>query len=180
MNTVLASNRLNEFRAQFGREDRPREANTDNLTLTVTGLGTTGRVSFLPSLETDDRYQVVDNLMWLFGPHSLRTGVDFNFTRTMQPFFLSRSAGEYSLQHRERLSQHHFHRAAAVARLPSGLRPRRRGLLAAGVRVLTCRTRGKRAPSLTVNYGLRYEAQIKPPPDHRIPRWPVAIRFRPM
>lgn len=95
LGTVVSANRLNEFRAQFSREDRPRQPNTTDPTFTVTGLGTTGRVSFLPSLETDDRYQAVDNFTWLFGAHSVRTGLDVNFTHTKQPFFLSRSAGEY-------------------------------------------------------------------------------------
>jgi hypothetical protein len=171
LSTILASNRLHEFRAQFSREDRPREPNTTDLTITVAGLGSTGRVSFLPSLETDDRYQVVDTFTWLFGAHSVRTGIDLNFTHTMQPFFLSRSAGEYRFNSP----------ADYLTTLRTGQqlwRDFRQGFGRADVDfwqqeyALFVQDTWKARPNVSVNYGLRYEAQINPQPDKPNPNLP--------
>jgi Carboxypeptidase regulatory-like domain len=164
LSSILSANRLHEFRAQFSREDRPREPNTTDGTITVAGLGTTGRVSFLPSLETDDRYQVLDNFTWIFGEHAVRTGLDFNFTHTMQPFFLSRSAGEYR-----------FNSIAdylTTVRTGQQLwRDFRQGYGRADVDfwqqeyAAYLQDTWNVRSNLTINYGLRYEAQLEPQPD---------------
>lgn len=162
--TVLSASRLNEARAQFSREDRPRQPNTLDPTFTVSGLGSTGRVSFLPSLETDDRIQMVDTFTWLSGAHSFRFGGDINFTHTMQPFFLSRSAGEYR-----------FNTVADyLTTINTGAqrwRDFRQGFGRPDVDfwqqeyAFYVQDTWKVRPNLSVNYGLRYEAQIEPQPD---------------
>jgi hypothetical protein len=169
--TIVSATRLNEIRAQFSREDRPREPNTLSPTLTVTGFGSTGRVSFLPSLETDDRYQFVDTFTWLSGAHSVRFGADLNFTHTMQPFFLSRSAGEYRFT---TLDDY----LATVNTGVQRYRDFRQGFGRADVDfwqreyALYVQDTWKATPNLTVNYGLRYEAQIEPQPDQPNPDLP--------
>ena len=168
LSSVLSSNRLNEVRVQFSREDRPREPNTLDPTITITGFGTTGRVSFLPSLQTDDRYQVVDNFTWLAGPHSFRAGFDINLTHTMQPFFLSRSAGEYRFNN---LADY----MTTVAGTRQAYRDYRQGFGRADVDfwqkeyAFFVQDTWKVRPNLTLNYGLRYEAQINPQPDEPNP-----------
>lgn len=161
--TILTPTRLNEVRFQYGREDRPREPNTTDVTVTVTGLGTAGRVTFLPSLETDARYQVVDNFTWLAGKHSLRAGTDINLTHTEQPFFLSRSGGEYR-----------FRSVADYLATVAG-QPRyqdfRQGFGRPDVDfwqkeyAFYVQDTWKIESNMTLNYGLRYEAQIEPQPD---------------
>ncbi len=160
MVSAFSVNRLNEIRVQFSREDRPREPNTTNLTLTVAGLGTTGRVSFLPSLETDDRYQIIDSFTLLRGAHSYRAGLDINLTHTNQPFFLSRSAGEYR-----------FNSVADyLTTIQTGQqrwRDFRQGYGRADVNfwqqeyAFFVQDTWRLRPNLTMNYGLRYEAQFR-------------------
>jgi hypothetical protein len=172
---VLSANRLNEVRFQYSREDRPRRQNTNDPTMTVTGLGTAGRVTFLPSLETDWRYQVVDNFTWLAGPHSVRGGGDLNFTHTAQPFFLSRSGGEYR-----------FNSIADYLATVAGqrrYRDFRQGFGRADVDfwqkeyAFYVQDTWKLRPNATVNYGLRYEAQIEPQPDSPNPALPEGFKF---
>jgi len=175
-NSVLGARRMNELRVQFGRENRPREPNTTAVTITVTGLGTIGRSTFLPSLETDDRYQVVDNFTWVSGDHSFRFGTDVNVLHIAQPFFLSRSGGEYRF------------RSAAdyLAALQTGAatwQDFRQGFGRTAVDfwqqnfafyVQDTWTLGS---SLTVGYGLRYEGQFNPAPDSPNPALPESSQI---
>jgi hypothetical protein len=176
LSTVFSPSLLHELRAQWSREDRPRTPNSEEPTLTVTGLGTAGRVTFLPSLETDDRWQFVDSLTLLRGDHSIRAGFDLNFLHVAQPFFLSRSGGEYR-----------FNTVADyVATVETGAqrwRDFRQGFGRADVDFWqkdvafylqdTWRVR----QSLSLNYGIRYEAQFQPDPDDPNPGLPQSDRI---
>ena len=169
--SAFSATRLNEMRVQFARENRPREPNDTGVTVTVTGLGSAGRVSFLPSLQTDDRYQFVDSFTLLRGAHSYRAGFDLNLTHTQQPFFLSRSAGEY--------------RFASVANYLATINTGaqlwtdfRQGFGRADVdfwqqeAAVFLQDTWTMTPGFTLNYGLRYEAQINPQPDEPNPALP--------
>lgn len=168
---VLSPRRLNEIRVQWAREDRPREPNVTSPTLNVTGLGRTGRVTFLPSLQTDDRFQVVDNFTILSGNHAYRMGFDLNFTHTKQPFFLSRSGGEYR-----------FNSVADYLATVNGGQQRwrdfRQGFGRADVDfwqreyAVYIQDTWRARRNLNVNYGVRYEAQIEPQPDDPNPALP--------
>jgi hypothetical protein len=171
LSSVLSPSLLNEVRFQFSREDRPRTPNTTDPTLTVTGLGTAGRVTFLPSLETDDRYQAVDNFTILRGNHSIRTGFDLNFLHIKQPFFLSRSGGEYRFNSVADYT-------ATVTTGVQNWRDYRQGFGRADVDfwqkeiAFYVQDTWKVRPHLTINYGIRYEAQFEPNPDDPNPLLP--------
>jgi hypothetical protein len=168
LNSVLSTTLLNELRFQFSREDRPREPNSTDPTITVAGLGTAGRVTFLPSLETDDRYQIVDNFTMIRGSHSLRSGFDFNFLHIAQPFFLSRSGGEYRFNS---VPDYLLTVNTGVQRW----RDFRQGFGRADVDfwqkdlAIFIQDTWKVKRNLTVNYGVRYEAQFQPDPDEPNP-----------
>jgi hypothetical protein len=176
LSTVFSPTTLNEIRVQFAREDRPREPNTTDPTITVTGLGRTGRVTFLPSLQDDDRYQFLDNFTLIRGQHSVRAGFDLNFIHVQQPFFLSRAGGEYR-----------FNSVADyVATATTGVqryRDFRQGFGRAAVDfwqkeiAFYLQDSWKPRRNLTVNYGLRYEAQINPQPDDPNPALPGSDRI---
>jgi len=171
LSSVLSPTLLNEIRFQFSREDRPREPNSTDPTLTISGLGTAGRVTFLPSIEQDDRFQVVDNFTVIRGSHSFRAGFDLNFLHIKQPFFLSRSGGEYRFNNV----------ADYLTTLNTGAqrwRDYRQGFGRADVDfwqrdiAFYVQDTWKVKRNLTLNYGLRYEAQFQPTPDDPNPNLP--------
>ncbi len=176
LSTVFSPTLLNEIRVQYSKEDRPRLPNTDDPTITVTGLGSAGRVTFLPSLETDKRYQVVDNFTVLRGRHSWRVGFDFNFLHVAQPFFLSRSGGEY----RFNSVADYLNTVNTGAQL---WRDFRQGFGRADVDfwqkdiAFYLQDTWKVNRNLTVNYGVRYEAQFEPNPDAPNPNLPQSDKI---
>jgi hypothetical protein len=174
--SILSAGRMNEMRVQFGREDRPREPNTTAVTINVTGLGTIGRTTFLPSLETDDRYQVADNFTWVSGRHSMRFGTDVNILHIQQPFFLSRSGGEY----RFRSVADYLTTVQTGAQVYQDFR---QGFGRTAVDfwqkmfAFYVQDTWSVRPSLTVNYGVRYEGQINPTPDAPNPALPESAQI---
>lgn len=166
--SIITPRLLNEVRFQFGRENRPRTPNTDAVTITVTGLGTIGRSTSLPSLETDDRYQFVDNFTYVRGAHSFRAGTDINLLNVRQPFFLSRSGGEYRFN-----SINDY-----LTTLNTGqqvYRDYRQGFGRTDVAfwqkemAFYIQDTWSISGNLTINYGLRYDAQFNPQPDQPNP-----------
>jgi hypothetical protein len=84
VNSVLSNRWLNEARVQIGRDFEAQEPNTAvGPGTTVTGGIDIGIPNFLPRPKYPDerRYQVIDNVTWYAGAHSVRTGVDFNFVK---------------------------------------------------------------------------------------------------
>ena len=89
---------VNELRAQWAKEERPREANARQTTV-QTIVGFFGTRSFLPTTQNDNRIQIADSLNWTIGTHSVKFGGDFNRLHAAQffkfdqfGFFLSASA----------------------------------------------------------------------------------------
>ena len=164
LSTVLSASKLNEARMEWSYEDRPREPNTTATSVQVSGLGGIGRTPYLPALEKDDRFQLVDNFTWLLGRHSVRFGLDFNLTHTRQPFFLLFSGGIYFFPSPD----------AYTTTLATGEQDWQvylQGFGRAAVDMwqqeyaLYAQDEWKLRDNLTLLYGLRYEAEIQPQPD---------------
>lgn len=94
LSTVVSANRLNEFRAQFSREARPRRPNTTGPTFTVTGLGTTGRVSFLSRSAGEYRFNNVADK----GVIRFNAGLFYSRTPALLIVSLFTSNGQAQLQ----------------------------------------------------------------------------------
>lgn len=87
---------LNELRFQWAREDRPRPYNGPNIAGTDRPLPDIafdfgrelrfGMPFFIPVDYHDIRNQVLDNVSWLTGEHSVKGGVEYNFTSAFQTF----------------------------------------------------------------------------------------------
>ncbi len=98
LNSTLTPKLFNEIRVQFARDKEPGEANSDAPEARIqTGAGffLIGRNNFSPRETTIKRVQVIDNLTYLTGNHTLKGGVDFNADRIFN-FFPGLFTGQYT------------------------------------------------------------------------------------
>ena len=86
---------INELRAQYSRENRPRTPN-ELSPLVGTIIGNFGTVSFLPTTQYDYRVQIADSLTVNRGQHSAKFGGEFNYTFADQ-LFAFRQTGNFSI-----------------------------------------------------------------------------------
>ena len=94
--SVFSSGLLNEARAQYAREDRPRPYDGATFTGTDRPFPDTafdfgreyrfGMPFFIPVIYNDTRLQLVDNISLLRGDHTLKAGVEYNETSAFQTF----------------------------------------------------------------------------------------------
>jgi len=90
--TTFSSNVLNEFRFQWAKENRPRFYDGPDLPDTTIGTFAGdisyrfGRPFFLPVPSDDRRFQFTNNVTYITGNHSIKTGADLNFTKVSQTF----------------------------------------------------------------------------------------------
>ncbi|MGH9787323.1 MAG: TonB-dependent receptor [Candidatus Acidiferrales bacterium] len=98
LTSVIGPTSVNEFRASYSQEERPRRAREQNFTQeTVIGDGTGnfGPVFFLPIDSEHRRWQFLDNFSQTFGKHDLKLGVDLNSNVTNQ-IFIGFAGGQYT------------------------------------------------------------------------------------
>lgn len=95
VNTTISPSVLNEFRAQFSREDRPRDYTGaqipgQNRPFPDTGVSFAGyrfgEPFFIPVADHDTRFQINENLSLIRGAHTIKLGFEFNRTSTTQTF----------------------------------------------------------------------------------------------
>lgn len=90
--TNFTGNLLNEFRFQWAKEDRPRFYDGPDLPDTTIGTFAGdisyrfGRPFFLPVPSDDVRIQFTDNVTFIRGNHTIKTGFDINRTKVSQTF----------------------------------------------------------------------------------------------
>jgi outer membrane receptor for ferrienterochelin and colicin len=92
---ILSPRLINELRAQYSREKRPRLSNSQMATVGTT-VGTFGTRNFLPTTQKDYRVQISDNITWNVGRHSVKLGGEFNHLYADQ-FFKFSQFGEFSV-----------------------------------------------------------------------------------
>jgi hypothetical protein len=193
LTSFVNSTTVNEFRGQYSKENRPRLANSLSPLIQAV-YGTFGTVSFLPTTESDYRVQFADNLTLLRGSHTWKVGGEYNFVKASQ-LFAQRQFGNFSfsgfgtdrdsiIQLLRILSTGGNTTTAGANSVISGAgvldpvnrfddtRVRYARQLGNGLLTLSSpqfaaygQDSWRVRPNLTVNFGLRYEAQIMPQPD---------------
>ncbi len=82
--SAASSSLLNELRGQIATDHRFEQPNTSAPMVVITGVGTIGGEVTHPRIFDNARYELTDNVSITKGRHSIRFGVDGNFTPANQ------------------------------------------------------------------------------------------------
>ena len=83
---IFSPSVVNDFKFSGSYEERPRTANSNNPGVTLQNVSTYGARSFLPTTQSDKRWQVTDSTTILRSKHSMKVGFDYSFLPTAQSF----------------------------------------------------------------------------------------------
>jgi outer membrane receptor for ferrienterochelin and colicin len=161
----------NDFHFQWAKEDRPRLANVEQVSV-VTAIGELGTRSFLPTVQDDTRYQVMDAMTFNTGSHEFKFGGEYSTIAIGQEFGFNQF-GNYTFSGLNVTGDI----LTALSNTPSAGRLGRFdvaqarfnqqiGNLQADFDVKELAffglDRWRATQKLTINYGLRYEKQFNP------------------
>ncbi|MGB9181360.1 MAG: carboxypeptidase regulatory-like domain-containing protein, partial [Pyrinomonadaceae bacterium] len=174
LTSTLTQKLVNEFRFQVARDAEPGEANSDQpearIGTVVTGTTGTflniGRNNFSPRETTIRRAQVVDNVLYITGRHSIKTGIDFNFDRILN-FFPGFFNGQYTFNNYNDFRDNK----------PSGFQQAFAGTGTTGATTnpdlsdyaFFLQDDFRFTPKLTINAGVRYDVETLAAPPVRNP-----------
>lgn len=175
--STISSTLTNEFRFQVAKDREPGLANsTDPEAQINTGSGflLIGRNNFSPRETTIKRWQLIDNLSWVHGRHTFKTGIDLNRDNIFN-FFPGFFSGQYTFSP--------ITGVAATGYLAFQLnRPTTFAQSFAGANTTGATTHPnskdfavfvqddiKVTPKLTLNLGLRYDKQFMAQPPVKNP-----------
>lgn len=81
----FSANLINEFRFQWAKEERPRTANVQQVSVT-NNIGELGTRTFLPTTQDDERWQFGDSMSWVTGNHTIKFGGEYSHIGVGQTF----------------------------------------------------------------------------------------------
>ncbi|MDQ2936845.1 MAG: TonB-dependent receptor [Acidobacteriota bacterium] len=191
LTSFLTPTVVNEFRAQYSKENRPRLANELSPEIRA-NYGIFGTVNFLPTTESDYRVQFADNVTLIRGSHTMKFGGEYNYSKASQ-IFAFRQFGSFSfsglgtdaasvIQILRVLSVGGNGNANANGNVTGTIadpihrfddtRVRYGRQVGNGLLTLSspqyagfAQDSWRVTPNLTLSFGLRYEAQLMPQPD---------------
>lgn len=121
LNTVFNQKWLNELRGQIGRDYEEQTPNGVGPSTAVTGGIGIGMPNFLPrpAYPHEQRYQVLDNVTYFRGGHTIKAGADINYVRE-ELINLFQGGGVYSYTTLNNIATDCPQGAAGCTPVPSG------------------------------------------------------------
>ena len=170
LTSLLTTAWINEARITASREERPRLNNASD-PLVQSTIGRFGARSFLPTVQQDTRIQVNDAVSVTSGGHSVKLGVDYSRLNAGQSFGFHQFGrfilfGSNADQHLDCLSSggeiaNRFDCAGIYLRQIGNLRTD----MDQSQLALFALDSWRISPRVTLNYGVRWEAQANPDPQ---------------
>lgn len=166
---ILTPAMVNDFKFSGSYEERPRLANSAQPGISASTIGTYGTRNFLPTVQWDRRFQFTDSLSVISGSHSFKFGTDIARIATAQTFGFDQF-GTFSINS-SNVSQilDILSGAGSVTNRwdsPTVSYSRQIGNLAvdynATMAALFAQDSWRITPTLTLDYGLRWEGQWSP------------------
>ena len=175
--TILGSNLVNEFRAQIATDDRLEQPNSTSGQAVIAGFGTLGGDRARPRRFESTRYQITQNLSYDRGIHRMRFGVDVNVNdvrqqreSNTQPRFDFESRTVSGVQIATALDNYAAGRPRRFRQTIAALNPE--DLIFKGRQkefAVFFQDKIKVSDQISMNFGLRYEAQVNPQPRNPNP-----------
>jgi len=171
--TTFSPRLLNEVRFQWAKEERPRLANIEQVSVT-NNVGELGTRTFLPTTQDDKRYQIMDSLTFATGSHTFKFGGEYSRIKVAQAFGFNQF-GNYTFSGLNDTNGI-LNALSATPGTPTGKLGRfdvsqaryngQIGNLQAAFDIdelaFFAQDSWRITPKLTINYGLRFEKQFNP------------------
>jgi outer membrane receptor protein involved in Fe transport len=174
LNSVLSDSAFNEAFVQYATEERPRAPNNTSLPETqIRGFrGTFGNTQFHPSNLDEERWQLVDNLTYYAGNHTLKGGINFDLV-TFDNYFPRYASGVYQFTTWDDLLDGATPRSFDQSFSDFDWRVK----FDTSFYALYLQDDWRTSPNLTITYGLRYDYQDNQQPQETNPLWPETGRI---
>jgi hypothetical protein len=169
LNSFLSTSVVNELRAQYSREERPRLANVEAPNVS-NSIGRFGTVNFLPTTQYDWRVQIADSLVYSRGKHTIKFGGEYNRVYINQLFGFNQF-GAFSIGGSIDQQLDQLGAGGAISRFDntqSSVLVQIGHLEAAystNEIAFFAQDSWRMAPNFTLNYGLRWEGVFNPTPE---------------
>ncbi len=95
LNSVLSGSKTNEMKVLYSYETRPRFANDALPEVQINDTGTFGGRFFLPINGDNEKLQIQNNFVYVFGKHDMKFGGDINAYALRKNVFIGWSRGTY-------------------------------------------------------------------------------------
>jgi hypothetical protein len=95
LNSVFGASKANELKVSYSYETRPRFANSENTEVQINDTGNFGRRFFLPINGDNEKLQIQNNFVYVFGNHDMKFGGDINAYALRKNVFIGWQRGTY-------------------------------------------------------------------------------------